>query len=477
MTFKQFLAILRARARVALAVFFAIAGGTLLVSLLLTKSYTATSSVVIDVKPDPFSGLSATTGLTPSIVETQVDIIQSDRVAARVVRNLNLGQNPQVRAQWMDSTNGEGDFELWLAELFRKNLDVRPSRSSGVVSVSYSAPDARFAAALANAFSKAYLEIAVELRVDPAKQYTAFFDSRAKEAREGLEKAQAKATAYQRENSIIATDERLDIETARLNELSTQLVMLQGQSSESGIRQTQAQSSGADKMQEVLASPVIGALKADLSRAEAHAKELGARFGESHPQMVEARASIEELKLKIDAETRRIAGGVGVSNTISKQRETEIRASLDAQRAKVLKLKAIRDESNVLQREAENAQRLFEQVVARMNQTSLESQNNQSNVAFLSEARSPNRPSAPRILLNTALASILGLVLAVAAALGVESVDRRLRLADDIVDALGLPIIGSISKPGARKGWFGRRSESTMEQRLLVAADGSGNKV
>lgn len=475
MTFKQFLAILRARWLVAVVVFGVIAGGTLLVSLLLPKSYTATSSVVIDVKPDLFGGLTTSTGLTPSMVETQVDIIQSDRVAARVVRNLNLAQNPQVRAQWMDSTDGEGDFDLWLAELFRKNLDVRPTRASGVVSISYSAPDGRFASALSNAFAKAYLEVALELRVDPAKQYTAFFDTRAKEAREGLERAQAKATAFQRENNILASDERLDIETARLNELSTQLVMLQSQSSESGIRQTQAQTSGADKMQEVLANPLIGGLKADLSRAEARMKELGARYGESHPQIVEARASIEELKVKIEAETRRVVGGVGVTNTISKQRETEIKASLDAQRAKVLKLKAIRDESNVLQREAENAQRLYEQVVARMNQTSLESQSNQTNVSFLSEARSPNKPSSPRVVLNTALASILGIVLAVAVALGVESVDRRLRLPADIVDALGLPIIGSISKPRAGR-WFGRGGESTMQRQLLVAADTSGKR-
>ncbi len=475
MTFQQFLAILRARWVVAFVVFSVIAGGTLLVSLLLPKTYSATASVVIDMKPDPLGAFAATALLTPSMVETQVDIVQSDRVASRVVRNLNLSQNPQIRAQWMDSTKGEGDFDFWLAETFQRSLDVRPSRSSGVVSITYRAPDARFAGALANAFAKAYLEVALELRVDPARQYTAFFDKRSKEAREMLEQAQAKATAFQRENSLLATDERLDIETARLNELSTQLVLLQGLSSESGIRQTQAQSSGADKMQEVLANPLIGSLKADLSRAEARQKELGARFGDSHPQMVEARASIDELKAKIDAETRRVVGGVGVSNTISKQRETEIRASLDAQRAKVLKLKAIRDESNVLQREAENAQLAYQQVVARMNQTSLESQSNQTNISLLSEARIPNQPSAPRILLNTALASILGFVLAIAAALGVESVDRRVRLPADIVDAVGLPIIGSIVKPRARR-WFGRGRESTMQRQLLVAATGGGKR-
>ena len=472
MNFKQFLAILRARWIIATAVFLLIAGGTLLVSLMLTKTYSATASVVIDVKGDPLGGLLSAGGPTPAMIETQVDIIQSDRVATRVVRNLKLMENAQTRTQWQDSTGGRGDFELWLAETLQRSLEARPSRASGVISISYRSPDPKFAAVLANAFATAYLQVALELRVDPAKQYSNFFDTRAKEAREKLESVQAKATSYQRDNSIISIDERFDVETTRLNELSTQLVVLQSQSAESGIRQAQAQSQSADKMQEVLNNQLIAGLKTDLARSEARLQELGSRFGESHPQMVEARASAAEIKARIEAETRRVVGGVGVSNTISKQREVELRAALDLQRAKVLKLKAIRDEGLVLQREAENAQRLYEQIAMRSNQSSMESQTNQTNMALLSEARAPNQHASPRVLLNTALGSILGLALAVAIALGAEGVDRRLRLPSDIVEALGLPIIGNIPKPARRL--LPGSSKLAMQRRLLASPAGSG---
>ena len=86
MSFAQFVALLRARWMVALGVFVVITGGTLLASLLIAKSYTAVSSVVIDVKPDPLGSLVSANGITPSMVETQIDIIQSDRVALRVVK-------------------------------------------------------------------------------------------------------------------------------------------------------------------------------------------------------------------------------------------------------------------------------------------------------------------------------------------------------------------------------------------------------
>jgi polysaccharide biosynthesis transport protein len=468
MNFKQFLAIIRARWLIFLGVLSLVIGGTLLISLLLPKSYSASASVVIDVKPDPLGGLLGSGGLTPAMVETQIDIIQSDRVASRVVRNLKLNENPQTRAQWKETTEGQGDFELWLSETLQRNLEARPSRASGVVTITYKSPDAKFATALANAFAAAYLQVALELRVDPARQYSSFFDSRVKDARENLERVQAKASAYQRENNIISIDERFDVETSRLNELSTQLVMLQAQAAESNIRQTQAQSTSGDKMQEVLNNPVISSLKADLSRSEVRLQEMSSRFGENHPAMVEAKASVAEIKARLDAEVRRVVGGVGVTNTISRQRENELRIALETQRAKVLKLKAIRDEGILLLRDAENSQRLFEQMSARSNQSSVESQTNQTNITILSEARAPSRASSPRVLLNTALGSILGLALAIAVALGVEAVDRRVRLPSDIFDALGLPIIGSIPAPSSRL--LSGNGNSNMKRRLLASS-------
>ena len=162
------------------------------------------------------------------------------RVALRVVRNLRLADNADVRAQWQEATQGEGTIEQWLIALFRKNLAVQPSRESSVITVAYTAPDPRFAAGLANAFVEAYTQTSLELRVDPARQFSGFFDTQLKEHRERLEAAQARLSSYQKEQGIIANDERLDVETQRLNELSSQYVALQAVAAGSVSRQVQA---------------------------------------------------------------------------------------------------------------------------------------------------------------------------------------------------------------------------------------------
>ena len=114
MNLTQFLSILKARWWVALLLLVLTVGTTLGVSLMLPKQYTATATMVIDVKPDPIAGQFAGM-LSPSYMATQVDVIQSDRVARRVVRNLKLAENPQVRADWLETTGGQGDIEAWIA--------------------------------------------------------------------------------------------------------------------------------------------------------------------------------------------------------------------------------------------------------------------------------------------------------------------------------------------------------------------------
>ena len=232
-------------------------------------------------------------------------------------------------------------------------------------------------------------------------------------------------------------------------------------------RQVQARGASADKLQEVLGNPLVVGLKGDLSRAEARLQEMSPRLGDNHPQVIEAKANIDALRTKVEAETQRVTGGVGVTNTINRQRETEVRNSLEAQRGKVLRLKAVRDEGSVLARDVESAQRAYDSVVARFNQTSLESQNNQSNANVLTPATAPLQPSSPKVFLNTALGIVLGVLLAIGVAIARELGDRRVRSPEDVAVAVGLAVVGVL--PKGSSGRVIRLNRPTLAQKRMVA--------
>ncbi|MGE5452634.1 MAG: chain length determinant protein EpsF [Acidobacteriota bacterium] len=444
MTFQLIFAILRARWIVASSVFALIFASVAAFTLLMPKSYTANASVIVDIKgQDPIAGMVSPALASPSYLMTQVDVINSSRVALKVVRDLRLNEMPQLRKKWQEATRGTGDFEGWLATLIKSNMEARPSRGSNVIYVSYQAADPAFAAAVANGFVKAYLDTTLDLRTAPAKQYNDFFDSNAHALRAALEKAQARLSDYQQQQGLLVTDERIDIETSRLNELSTQYVMTQAAVAESGSRQNAANTQG-DKSPDVMNNPIVAALKTDLNKQEAALEQLSTRLGDQHPAVVEARSGIAETRRKLEAEVRRVTSSVGVGNSVNINRAAQIKLALDEQRAKVLKMKAVRDDAAMLQRDVDNAQRAYDSVVARMSNTSLESQANQANISALEVAKAPAMPSSPRLLTNFAMGLVVGGLAAVMVALLLERVDRRLRSQADVEALFQQPLIGAI---------------------------------
>ncbi len=67
-------------------------------------------------------------------------------------------------------------------------------------------------------------------------------------------------------------------------------------------------------------------------------------------------------------------------------------------------------------------------------------------LTIVDPASPPTEPSAPRILLNTLVAALLGLLIALGFIFVLEHLDDSLKSADDVESVLGLPTLGAISK-------------------------------
>jgi succinoglycan biosynthesis transport protein ExoP len=463
MSLNQFISILKARWIILVAVLLGTVTLAVALSLLLPKKYTANGVVVIDFRAsDPISGLVMQNALMPSYVATQIDVLQSERVSQKVIETLKLAENPDLRQQWQDDTDGQGVFQSWLSDILQKNLDVTPGKESSTITISYTAVDPQFAAAMANAYIRAYIQTTLDLRVEPARQFSKLFDEQIKQARQQLEASQTKLSEYQRSKGILATDERLDVETARLGELSAQLVTLQSQTADAQSRKSQA---GANSP-EVLGSPVVAGLRADMSRQQARLKELSSKFGPAHPQVQELQANITELQSKLESETRDAKSSMGISSNVNEQRERQFRGTLEAQREKLMTLKKQRDDAAVLQRDVENAQRSYDQLQGRLAQTSLESQNNQTNVSMLKNATPPSKASSPRLLLNTVISIFLGGLLGLGAAIVRELMGRKMRIEQDVTETLGVPMLGAM--PAVLEAKRGRKLPVGSSLRLAA---------
>jgi chain length determinant protein EpsF len=464
MTVSQILQIIWARVWLVFFVLVTTASIGLALSLSLPKKYTASTSVLVDVRsPDPVSSIiDRGTVLPPYLLATQIDIIKSDRVARKVVTELRLTEDLAVKENWTNATRGRGSLSIWLAEQMQKNLSVRPSVGGTIIAIEYEAADPELAASVANAFANAFIETNIELKVDQARQYSRWFAEQSQLLRENLEKAQARLSAFQQEKGIVARDERLDAEMNRLQELSTRLTAVQAQNAE--VVGKQKSGSAGDTLPEVALNPLISTLRADIVRQDAKLQELASVLGRNHPQYQRAEAELETLKSRLDIETRKIVSGFSTLRTVGKGSETELRTAIAAQQKKILMMKSGRDQLAVLQRDVDAAQTAYDAVSKRYAQITLESQANQTNASVLTSASPPIAPSSPDRIRMMLIALVLGVALGCGAAIGLEMLDRRVRSVDDVMEMLQLPVLGAIPYVKAS-----RRLADARHRPLLVS--------
>ena len=467
MNVHQFLLILLARKKVILS--------TLLVTVLLAlgwslvqqKTYTATASVLLNYKGvDPLTGLTMPGQLLPGYMATQIDIISSKTVALRVVDSLRLASSPAVQKQWQEASDGQGSARDWLADLLLKKLEIMPSRESSVVAISFKGADPAFAAAVANAFAEEYQKISVQLKTEPMKKASSYYNEQTKQLRDNLEAAQARLSKYQQEKGIVSLDNnRVDVELSRLNDLSAQLVMAQAAAMEASSREKVA--GGGVNSADVANNALIQNLRVQVSGAEAKLAEAGSRYGRNHPQYQAASAEVGKLRGELNAALGTVSRSVGANAQVLRQREAELRAELAAQKARVLELNRNRDELGVMLKDLDSAQRAFDAASQRFSQTRIEAQSEQSDISILNPAVAPTEPSGPRILLNTLASILLGTILGVGLALLLELLNRPVRSAGDVKDMLGIPVLGTIEWRPARARSGGIRALMTPRRLRL----------
>lgn len=461
------LLVLRQRWQIALGMLLLTTLVGIIVTLLLPKTYTATASVLVDVKDDQTSQPGQPVYLQPGYLETQSDIIASRKVATRVVKNMKMADSAAAREAFA-AAGGNGTIEDWLVDRLLLRLNVNRSHSS-VMQIEYSAPEPRFAAAIANAFADAYIDTNLELRVEPARHASQWFDEQLKQLRINLEQAQKRLTQYQQKYGMPSANEQSDVENSRHAALSAQLVQIQADTYEALSKQKQveefiARGSPLESLPEVLSNPFIQKLKSDLVAQEAKLFEYQNQYGQNHPHFRQQQADVTELKTKLDTEIHKVLDATRNSLNLRQQREADVRASLSNQKSHVLNLKSEHDELAVLTRDVDSAQQAYDETSKRFRQSNLDSQASKTNVTLLSAAIPPQTPSRPKVALNIFAAVVIGALLGITSAVLLEFFDRRVRSSASAIQELGLPLLGRLGKPRQRSrwaAWFPFRREVT----------------
>lgn len=467
MTVKKMFSIILARKKIVSLVWILIVATVTVLSLIVPKKYEATSEIIVDVKaPDSVMGSYGPAIMLPAYMATQLNVIESRRVADKVIETLKLDQEPAFVDAWREDTDGVGDIRPWLFESLSKQLTVKPSRESSFISISYAATDSQFAAIMANAYTRAYIDVTLDMKVSPAGENAAWFKERVETLKNEIDVAQRSLSDFRKEKGIVGdTRARLDSENSRLNELASQLSLAQSQGADASSRT--AGGNDLSSLPEVIQNPLIQSIRVQIADVRSKVQDASSRLGANHPEYKRLAAQQRELEAQLSSQMSRVASSLSVANQQGSRKVESLRIEMEAQRKSVIALNADMDRMSILQQQLEVAEAAYQNVSQRYLQTNLESQATSTNINVVTQAVPPNKPSFPNVPKNVVLSVILGLIMGIAAAFVMEMTDRRVRDSRDfdVSAGLPLPLLGVIPRSTKKLSALERRYESSNKQR------------
>jgi capsular exopolysaccharide synthesis family protein len=466
----------------------------------MTPVYTATATVVLDPTVDPRQrqvtdvdsvtfGLPADSGT----VQTEIQVIMSRDLAARVVTRLNFIQDPEFNATlrpvpwyatskllellptgWASflqpGTSGvalspDQETQLQMVRVvnaFLGRLKASAIGESRAIAIAFTSANPHTAAKAANALANLYVAAQLETKLAATQRSNEWLVKQLASLREQLETSQRAVEAYRSESGLLMGKD-VTVAAQEITDLGRQLVLAQTRRAETEARLRQAQSVSLDKLEnvpEVLNSVLIRTLREQQAGLTAEAAYVSKQKGRNHPDMIGLWSRIRGVQEQIAAEVERIIDGLRNEFTVAVAAEAELERRLIRAKDNLGQANEAQGRLQALQSEATANQTLFDAFLGRLKQTGGDDLLQVPDSHIASHAEVPLTPSFPRksVLLPLAMAAsaFLGLVFAFVN----ELLDEGVRSMDQVAGQMYVRPLGLIPAQ--------RRSRRKPEDDILV---------
>jgi len=416
---------------------FAVAVG-LAISFLMPKTYTATASVMLTSEDD--SAVAAdpdkSEALSSELVDTQVEIVQSREMAEKVAAALGLDKG-------LDQTKYRD-----LIDTLQHHVSAERVGKSYAMTISFDAPTGTDAALTVNQFARQFSTW--QLQADEARHVD---ERRLVQERLGKLRAQAQADTqalqqYRIAHNLLSTS-GASLTEQEISTYNQQVALARADAAEdqsrldTALQQLRSGSNG-DDVGEALGSTVISSLRVQESAAAADVANLSAKYGPNHPELIQARSKLAEVRAQIQTEISRVISNLQAKQEVSSGRLASLTGSLDSARGKLSQNNAAMVGLSDLERAAEASQGIYETYLNRYKQLLASEGTEKPNARILTLADVPLWPEKPNLLLNFALSLAIGLGLGVIAAYIAEAIFHGMSTPEDVERSLGERHLGSV---------------------------------
>ncbi len=359
MDIRRWFNVFRRRIRLFIAVALVVFAAAVMLTLQATPRYTATASVVLDTRKTNVTGVQQVMSDMPtdaSAVATEVEILKSGQLAERVVKALNLDQDPEfnpalrkpkglgaIRASVRDLVKGAAPKTAPTpAQLQRahegvvsnvlRGLQIRRTGMTYVIAIGYESESPTKAAAIANKWSELYLLDQLQSKFEATQQATRWLNEQLGSLRGQVEQDDAAVQQYRIANNLLSASgtslTEQEISSYSQSLASARAELAADNARLSTARQQLARGSNGEDVGEAMSSPVIGQLRSQRAAVSAQVADLQGRYGDRHPEMLKAKRQLTDIDSQIQEEIGRIVSNLEAKVEVSRQRANAVGGSL-----------------------------------------------------------------------------------------------------------------------------------------------------
>lgn len=453
----QYWRILRDRQWLVIGIVGAIAALVLVLTLLATPIFRASSTLQIEREALNVVNVE---GLIPSeggwnddFYTTQYELLESRSLAQRVAQDLKLAEHPEYKEALVEvgkdlpPAKRRELQQQSLAGSLLGGLTVTPVRNSRLVQISFDSPDPEFAARVANAWGQAFIASNLERRFDASSYARKYLEERLAQLKGRLEDSEKALVDFSTQEQIVSVgDNAPSLSAQSLSALNTALAKAEDERIKAEAERDQANLASGMGLPQVVANPLIQKLREQKALYSAQYQEKLGTYKPDYPDMLRLRGQIDEAERNIQAEVGNIRASINARYDSAMTQESLLRDRISALKGDVLDLQGRSIQYNILKRETETNRQIYDALLQRYKEIGVAGGVGANNIFIVDRAEAPSGPFKPNLLRNLALALLVGGMLAVLAAFALHYLDRTIHSPKALEALTQRPVLGVIPK-------------------------------
>lgn len=433
-------------------------------TLTLPKLYKATATVKVDRHSagGPDGSENSPIDDMDQIITTQIELAESDPVVRPIAQRYDLlEEERQLKRFVFWSLSPEEARLKRAAPIELKRLNVKRPPNSFLINISYRAYDRGLASNVANAIAASLIAHANDTGNRSYSQAAVVIAGDMQDLRAKMEASDRRLAEFEKELKMLDPEQQTTMITARLVQLNTEYTAAQAER-----LHTEAILAGVGRSHSLAAAQAAEAqghstlLDDTLERLDTARQQFAAAksyYGENHPEYRKAKEQVDELQAQVQHLQVGLGDKTEAEYTQALGREERLRRLLEQTKAEADTLRERTIQYARLKSEAENDKKLYEDLETRTREAQISNQLRDATVQLVAQARPPDEPIFPRLIINVPVAVVLSLFIGVFAALLRDTIDTTFADAEDAASRLRLDVLAAIPSGRERSGQIAAR--------------------